>query len=90
MFRLGYYSAHASERRGTTNPFYVLREVTRAQGVPMVRCVCTSYYTHLAVARLGFQHVHTMPYKSFVDADGKVVFETEPPHENVETYVARV
>lgn len=66
------------------------RELTRSQGVPMVRCVCTSYYTHKAVARLGFEHVHTMPYKSFLDADGKVVFDTEPPHDNVETYVARV
>ncbi|KAE8751536.1 hypothetical protein FOCC_FOCC001783 [Frankliniella occidentalis] len=66
------------------------REVTRSQGVPMVRCVCTSYYTHKAVARLGFEHVHTMPYKSFVDEAGTPVFQTEPPHDNVETYVARV
>ncbi|XP_034239246.1 dopamine N-acetyltransferase [Thrips palmi] len=66
------------------------RELTRAQGMSMVRCVCTSFYTHKAVARLGFQHVHTMPYKSFVDEQGRVVFDTEPPHDNVETYVARV
>lgn len=66
------------------------RELARAQGVPMVRCVCTSFYTRKAVARLGFEHVHTMPYKSFVDDQGRVVFNTEHPHDNVETYVVRV
>jgi len=56
----------------------------------MVVCVATSHYTALAVARLGFQPIHELPYRDFVDSDGQVIFNTEAPHLSVKTYVSPV
>ncbi|XP_072396236.1 arylalkylamine N-acetyltransferase 1-like [Diabrotica undecimpunctata] len=50
---------------------------------------CSSRFTALAVKRMGFECIYTLPYKDY-KVDGKIVFNTEPPHTEATVYVKKL
>jgi len=54
-----------------------------------MRIDCSSHFSALAVARLGFENVFKMKYEDYRQ-NGEPVFDPEPPHEEVATYVQRL
>jgi len=64
-------------------------ELAKQHGYPLIRIDCTSHFSALAVARLGFQCVFTMQYEDY-RRNGEIVFHPEPPHKQVTTYVRRL
>ncbi|XP_028129560.1 arylalkylamine N-acetyltransferase 1 [Diabrotica virgifera virgifera] len=50
---------------------------------------CSSHYTALAMKRMGFECIYTLPYKNY-KVDGKIVFNTDPPHTEATVYVKKL
>ncbi|XP_072396235.1 arylalkylamine N-acetyltransferase 1-like [Diabrotica undecimpunctata] len=50
---------------------------------------CSSHFTALAVKRMGFDCIYTLPYKDY-KVDGKIVYNTEPPHTQATVYVKKL
>jgi GNAT superfamily N-acetyltransferase len=64
-------------------------ELAKQHGYPLIRIDCTSHFSALAVARLGFDCVFKMQYEDY-RRNGETVFHPEPPHKQVTTYVRRL
>lgn len=64
-------------------------ELAKQHGYPLIRTDCTSHFSALAVARLGFDCVFKMQYEDYRQ-NGEPVFHPEPPHKEVTTYVRRL
>ena len=63
------------------------REIAQEEGFRLIRCVCSSHFSALAVARLGYRCIDRLDYKHVVDRRGQRIFPTQPPHDGVTTYV---
>ncbi|KAL1131987.1 hypothetical protein AAG570_011597 [Ranatra chinensis] len=66
------------------------KKLAKELSVPMVRVDCTSHYSAMAVARLGFQPIYTLQYSHHLDNSGQPVFQPEPPHSCVKTFIMHV
>lgn len=64
-------------------------ELAKQHEYPLIRIDCTSHFSALAVARLGYECVFKMPYEDY-RRNGEPVFHPEPPHKEVTTYVRRL
>ena len=51
---------------------------------------CSSFYSAKVVASLGFDLFHEIQYKDYIDENGRVVFQTQKPHEAIKKYVKRL
>ncbi|XP_075232597.1 arylalkylamine N-acetyltransferase 1-like isoform X1 [Lycorma delicatula] len=56
-------------------------------GIPMIRVDCTSAFSAMAVAHLGFQCIYTLQYAEYLDNNGEPIFNPPPPHSCVKTFV---
>jgi len=64
-------------------------ELAKQRGYTLIRVDCTSHFSALAVARLGFECVFQMQYEDY-RRNGETVFHPESPHKQVTTYVRRL
>jgi len=61
--------------------------LAKEMAFPMVRVDCTSHFSALAVAKLGYHCIYTLQYADHLDENGERVFTPEYPHACVKTYV---
>uniref|UniRef100_A0A1B0C7Q7 aralkylamine N-acetyltransferase n=1 Tax=Glossina palpalis gambiensis TaxID=67801 RepID=A0A1B0C7Q7_9MUSC len=48
---------------------------------------CSSFYAIKLMERLNFECINTLYYNEYVDENHKPIFQTEPPHTCIKTYV---
>lgn len=63
------------------------KDLGQELGIPLVRVDCTSTFSAMAVARLGFQCIFSMDYAEYLDSNGEQVFHPPPPHSSVKTFI---
>jgi len=65
------------------------RKFAREQGYGLMRVDCSSHYSAKAVARLGFDCIHTIKYEDYKE-NGTSVFTPDNPHKEARIYVQRI
>lgn len=65
-------------------------EIAREQNFQVIRADCSSLFSGKLCARIGFEVVHELNYKDYVDEDGNPIFVPASPHKAIVTYVKRL
>ncbi|KAH8262954.1 hypothetical protein KR044_002540, partial [Drosophila immigrans] len=60
-----------------------LMEVGRSKGFPVMVASCSSFYSARQKEALGMECVYSHAYADYKDANGQVVFKTQPPNTHV-------
>ncbi|XP_034256331.1 dopamine N-acetyltransferase-like [Thrips palmi] len=65
-------------------------ELARAQGLPLVRCVCSGAFSARVAERSGFSRLGGVAYDAFLGPDGAPVFSPPPPHTAITVWALRL
>lgn len=66
------------------------RDLARARGLPLVRCVCSGAYSAKVAERSGFTRLGGVAYDAFLGPDGAPVFSPAPPHTGITVWARRL
>lgn len=85
-------SVHVDYRgRGIAKALFdATRKMAKERDFQLVKVDCSSHFTALAVAKLGFECIYTLHYKDHLGENGKPVFVPEEPHTTVKTFIYHV
>jgi hypothetical protein len=72
-------------------PVLVYRQIASELGFKLIKADCTSYFSALAMRKLGAQCVFSMKYVDYcAPGSAEPVFKLESPHTAVQTFVQMV
>lgn len=69
--------------------FFYFSEFGRQNDCKFIKVIATSYFTCLALERLGFTQIFTINYKDY-KVNGEVIFKTDPPHISLGVYLKNI
>ncbi|KAG8229906.1 hypothetical protein J437_LFUL009770 [Ladona fulva] len=65
-------------------------EVARNNGYHLLKADTTGKYSQRMAAQGGLETVYTVMYDSYKDSEGKVIFNTSPPHDSLKIMVKKL
>ncbi|BET00919.1 Hypothetical protein NTJ_13735 [Nesidiocoris tenuis] len=64
--------------------------VAKEKGIPLIKADCTSHYSGIIAAKLGYECIYQINYGEFKDENGVPYLEPPAPHTSCKTCVLRV
>lgn len=75
--------------QGIAKAFFLegAKATAKEKGIPLIKVDCSSHFSGLIAAKLGFECIYQLNYSDFVDEDGNPYLEPPNPHRTLKTYI---